>query len=84
MGGMLTRMQVITVTKADVGERLWGNRAKAFLAKIPAMSLVVRATTFQANPRIKRVVFICTPHRGSKMASSGLGRFGTKLDRSST
>jgi len=24
-------------------------------------------------------VFICTPHRGSEMASSGLGRFGTSL-----
>src|SRR4029077_12930984 len=42
-------------------------------------SLIVRATTFQANRRIKRVVFICTPHRGSEMASSGLGRFGTSL-----
>src|SRR5262249_16833455 len=28
---------------------------------------------------IKRVIFICTPHRGSNMASGGLGRFGISL-----
>ena len=39
----------------------------------------MKATTFKANPRIKRVVFICTPHRGSKMASGGIGELGIKL-----
>jgi hypothetical protein len=35
--------------------------------------------TYHANPRINRVVFICTPHRGSNMASGGIGRFGISL-----
>jgi len=78
MGGMLTRMQVITVTK-PMWEKDLGETAKAIFRENSSDSLVVRATTFQANPRIKRVVFICTPHRGSEMASSGLGRFGTSL-----
>jgi triacylglycerol esterase/lipase EstA (alpha/beta hydrolase family) len=78
MGGMLTRMQVITVTKA-MWEKDLGETAKSIFRENSSDSLVVRATTFQANPRIKRVVFICTPHRGSTMASSGLGRFGTSL-----
>ena len=34
---------------------------------------------FQANPRIRRVVFVCTPHQGSKMASGGIGTFAIKL-----
>ena len=78
MGGMLTRMQVITVTK-PMWEKGLGETAKTIFRENSSDSLVVRATTFQANPRIKRVVFICTPHRGSEMASSGLGRFGTSL-----
>ena len=78
MGGMLTRMQVITVTK-PMWEKGLGETAKTIFRENSSDSLLVRATTFQANPRIKRVVFICTPHRGSEMASSGLGRFGTSL-----
>ena len=78
MGGMLTRMQVITVTR-PMWEKALGETAKSIFRENSSDSLVVRATTFQANPRIKRVVFICTPHRGSEMASSGLGRFGTSL-----
>ena len=78
MGGMLTRMQVITVTRA-MWEKDLGETAKSIFREQSSDSLFVRATTFQPNPRIKRVVFICTPHRGSELASSGLGRFGTSL-----
>ena len=78
MGGMLTRMQVITVTRG-MWEKALGQTAKSIFREHSSDSLLVRATTFQANPRINRVVFICTPHRGSEMASSGLGRFGTSL-----
>jgi pimeloyl-ACP methyl ester carboxylesterase len=78
MGGMLTRMQVVTVTRG-MWEKALGETAKSIFRENSSNSLIVRATTFHANPRIKRVVFICTPHRGSKMASSGLGRFGASL-----
>ena len=78
MGGMLTQMQVITVTRG-MWEKALGETAKSIFRENSSDSLIVRATTFHANPRIKRVVFICTPHRGSEMASSGLGRFGTSL-----
>ncbi|MFZ3374037.1 MAG: alpha/beta fold hydrolase [Chthoniobacterales bacterium] len=78
MGGMLTHAQVVTVTRA-MWEKALGQTAKNIFRQNSSDSLIVRATTFQANPRIKRVVFICTPHRGSDMASSGLGRFGLSL-----
>jgi pimeloyl-ACP methyl ester carboxylesterase len=78
MGGMLTHDQVITVTKA-MWEKQMGERAKVIFDREPKDSLIVRATTFRANPRIKRVVFICTPHRGSDMASGGLGKFAISL-----
>ena len=78
MGGMLTHMQVVTATQA-MWEKTLGQTAKSIFRQKSRDSLIVRATIFQANPRIKRVVFICTPHRGSEMASSGLGRFGISL-----
>jgi pimeloyl-ACP methyl ester carboxylesterase len=80
MGGMLTHAQVTTVTRA-----MWeknkdvGAAAKSVFANNSTDSLVVRAMTFRANPRIKRVVFICTPHRGSDMASGGLGNLAVSL-----
>jgi pimeloyl-ACP methyl ester carboxylesterase len=78
MGGMLTHDQVITLTQAQWDKGM-GETAKAIFKKEPSDSLIVRATTFRANPRIKRVVFICTPHRGSDMASGGLGKFAISL-----
>jgi hypothetical protein len=78
MGGMLTHDQVVTVTQA-MWEKKMGETAKAIFDKEPSNSLIVRATTFRANPRIQRVVFICAPHRGSKMASGGLGKFAISL-----
>jgi pimeloyl-ACP methyl ester carboxylesterase len=78
MGGMLTHMQVVTATQA-MWEKGLGETAKSIFRQNSRDSLIVRSTIFQANPRIKRVVFICTPHRGSEMASSGLGRFGISL-----
>ena len=35
--------------------------------------------TFKANPRVKRIVFICTPHRGAPMAVSTIGEIGVRL-----
>jgi pimeloyl-ACP methyl ester carboxylesterase len=78
MGGMLTHDQVVTLTQA-AWEKQMGEKAKVIFDQQPKGSLIVRATTFRANPRIQRVVFICTPHRGSDMASGGLGKFAISL-----
>jgi len=80
MGGMLTHAQVTTVTRAMwENDKNIGPFAKSVFANNSSNSLIVRALTYRANPRIKRVVFICTPHRGSDMASGGLGRFAINL-----
>ena len=78
MGGMLTHAQVTTLTRA-MWEKALGETAKSIFRQNSSDSLIIRAITFQANPRIKRVVFICTPHRGADMASGGLGRFAISL-----
>ena len=78
MGGMLTRMQAINVSRAD-WEAQFGDTITGILARNPSGSLVARTMIFQANPRIRRLVFVCTPHKGSEMAMGGLGRFAISL-----
>ena len=78
LGGVLTHMQVVTL-KRENWERTVGEPAKAIFKTLPADSLVHRALVFNANPRIKRVVFICTPHRGSKLAIGFIGELGMRL-----
>src|SRR6185369_14975767 len=78
MGGLLSQAQVTNMTRAD-WEKTLGPPAMEIFATLQPTDLVTRATTFKANHRIKRVVFICTPHRGSKMASGGIGELGIKL-----
>ena len=78
MGGLLSQAQVTSMTRAD-WEKTLGPPAMEIFATLQPADLVSRATTFKANPRIKRVVFICTPHRGSKMASAGIGELAIKL-----
>jgi triacylglycerol esterase/lipase EstA (alpha/beta hydrolase family) len=78
MGGMLTHDQVVTVTEA-MWDKSLGQAAENVFKQNSRDSLIVRATTFRANPRIARVVFICTPHRGSDLASNPIGKIGISL-----
>ena len=78
LGGLLSQMQATTLTGAD-WERTVGAPAREILSTLPTDSPVYHALIFRANPRVKRIVFICTPHRGSKMATSALGEIGTRL-----
>jgi pimeloyl-ACP methyl ester carboxylesterase len=78
MGGLLTQAQITNMSRAD-WEKTLGEPAMQLFATLKPADLVAKATNFKANPRIKRVVFICTPHRGSKMASGPLGELGIKL-----
>src|SRR5881275_1204722 len=78
MGGMLTHDQVVTVNEG-MWEKALGQNARNLFKENSGNSLLVRAIKFRANPRIKRVVFICTPHRGSDLASNGIGKIGISL-----
>src|SRR4029077_16934436 len=80
MGGLLSRMQV-----TDSGRTIWnevfGPRAQGLYSQVPNDSRVKRALIFQANPAIKRVIFVATPHRGSGLATGGIGAFAIRLIR---
>ena len=78
MGGLLTRMQVTTVGRDDwnvIGEK----KAATFFKNVKPGDLIHRCTIYQANPDIGRAVFICTPHRGSKMAVGTLGELAIRM-----
>ena len=78
MGGLLARMQAVESGRV-IWDRTFGRRADRLSAKLPADHLVKRALIFPANPRVKRLVFICTPHRGSEMALGSIGALAIRL-----
>jgi len=78
MGGILTRMQVTTIGRDDwkvIGQ----DKADSLFRNVKPGDLIDRCATFQANPHIARAVFICTPHRGSKMAIGTLGDLAIRM-----
>jgi pimeloyl-ACP methyl ester carboxylesterase len=80
MGGILSRMQA-----TNAGRVIWNEQFKAkadkLYADIPNDSLVKKSLIFDANPRVKRIIFVSTPHRGSALASGGIGALGMRLIR---
>jgi pimeloyl-ACP methyl ester carboxylesterase len=78
MGGILSKMQAITVSQKSwnvIGKE----NADAFFSIVEPGSVGARATCFEANPNVARLVFICTPHRGSTMAIGSIGKLFRRL-----
>ena len=80
MGSLVNRLMI-----TDSGDKLW----LALFGKPPALTPLSpqsRATLehifiFHHRAEVGRVVFISGPHRGSELATGGLGRFGASLIR---
>jgi pimeloyl-ACP methyl ester carboxylesterase len=80
MGGLLCRLMI-----TDAGDKIW----RAFFATPPGKTplasdtrkLLEEALVFNHRPEVQRVVFISTPHRGSKFAAGWIGRIGAALVR---
>ena len=78
MGGMVCRLMI-----TDAGDKIW----RDLFAKSPAETALAGHAreflrdvfVFNHRPEVKRVIFISTPHRGSLLASSWIGRLGTRL-----
>ncbi len=78
MGGILSRAQVTTVRRDD-WNAMGKDKTSRLFAKVKPGDLVERTTTFSANSNVGRAIFICTPHRGSKMAVGTLGGLAMRL-----
>ena len=80
MGGLLAKMMV-----QESGTRLWrlvSERPAEDLAGDPAdRDLFRSALIYKPRPEVRRVVFIATPHRGSRVDRGGLERLGSRLVR---
>ncbi len=80
MGGMICRLMI-----TNAGDKIWRDFFGTSPAKTPlptdTRKLLEEALVFNHRPDVQRVVFISTPHRGSKLASGWLGRIGSGLVR---
>ena len=80
MGGLICRLMV-----TDAGDKIW----RTFFATPPAKTplagetrkVLEKAFIFNHRPDVQRVIFISTPHRGSKLATSWIGRIGAAFVR---
>lgn len=80
MGGNVAR-----ILATDIGDRLWNqiaNRAfdetKFDPEDVPAIR---RAIFWKPLPGVKTVIFIATPHRGTRMADASFAHWGSRLVR---
>jgi pimeloyl-ACP methyl ester carboxylesterase len=80
MGGLLARLQS-TDSKRVLWDGVFREDADQLYATLPPDSIVKKALIFDANPRVRRIVFICVPHRGSYLATSWVGAIGVSLIR---
>ena len=80
MGGMICRLMI-----TDAGDKIWHDFFATSPAKTPLSSdtrkLLEESLVFNHRPDVQRVIFISTPHRGSKLASGWIGRIGAALVR---
>jgi pimeloyl-ACP methyl ester carboxylesterase len=80
MGGMICRLMI-----TDAGDKIWRDFFSTPPAKTPLASetrkLLVESLVFSHRQDVQRVIFISTPHRGSKIASGLIGRIGASLVR---
>lgn len=78
LGGLLSRAQVISPER-KIWNDMFKESADEKMAGLPADHLAKKMMTFKGNPGIGRVIFVCTPHRGSEIADWSLVGFVTRL-----
>jgi hypothetical protein len=78
MGGLISHMEAVTMTSDD-WIRVLGKPAKDILARMTPDNTLRQMVIYNADPDIKRIVFICAPHRGADMATGFVGRIGMRL-----
>jgi pimeloyl-ACP methyl ester carboxylesterase len=80
MGGLLSKMMAV-----EPGDRLWrvvsDRPFDEMKGKEDDRKQLQSALFFQAHPAVRSVIYIATPHRGSRLDRGSLQRVGTRLIR---
>jgi pimeloyl-ACP methyl ester carboxylesterase len=80
LGGLLAQMQAVTTGRVLWDDVFQGDADRLYAA-LPPDNLMKRALIFEANPRVRRIVFICVPHRGTDAATNWIGSIAAGLIR---
>ncbi len=79
MGGLLSKR----MTTSSGGEEFWNSFMTKPIEDIDAKpkdrELIKEVFVYEPLPEVKRVVYICTPHRGSKASVEFIGRLAIAL-----
>ncbi len=80
MGGLLTKFMAV-----DAGDHLWGAISDRppgeLMGEKGDLQLFHDALFFSPRPEVRRVIFIATPHRGSRFDRGSIQKIGTRLVR---
>ena len=80
MGSLVTRLMV-----TDVGDTMWldlfGKPPSETKISGQSREILEESLIFNSRPEVSRVIFFSGPHRGSVIATSWIGRLGSKLVR---
>lgn len=71
MGGLISHLQAVNPQRA-IWDAEMGGDADRKMRTLPAGHLSKAMMIFEPTPHLGRLVFICVPHRGSKIASWSL------------
>jgi pimeloyl-ACP methyl ester carboxylesterase len=78
MGGLLSKMVAV-----DSGDRLWRVVSNRPVGELTGggedIELVRDSLIFPAHPGVRRVIYIATPHRGSRLDRGSVRAIGTRL-----
>lgn len=81
MGGILSRL-MIADSRSDKAWRYFFGTSPAQTALSPqSKALLKEALIFKPQRNVARVIFVSTPHRGSMVAQSSVGRIASSLIR---
>lgn len=81
MGGIISRAQVSSSGGKALFNEVFGKDAPHVAERLPEGSLVRDTLIFDRDKNVRRVIFVCVPHRGSNMALAGPVGFVASLIR---
>ncbi len=83
MGGILSRLMIIDSSGDKVWRYFFGTLPAQTILSPESKALVREALIFKRRRDVSRVIFISTPHRGSSIARSPIGRMASSMIRKS-